>query len=161
MSAFSNSVPEADLTLNDFPQSVKHIVFMQQQEMLRHHLPGWRQIEAAGVQWRTYRGLFVHSWKGPAERRKLFRLCWGSGGGSCGMQRPWMLSEDSPQPGMRVVEFCPGGAIMPGGESYRRWNSAVFCEWTSKLQVALFSFFGKYTIVMSGICVKYGPCSKK
>lgn len=41
------------------------------------NLPRWRQIEAAGVQQRTYKGLFVHSWKGLAERQNLFWLCRG------------------------------------------------------------------------------------
>lgn len=106
----------------------------------RANLPRWRQIEAAGVQWRTFKGLFVHSWKVPAERRKLFWLCWARRWHqACSF--PGLMGKDSLEHGMRATEFWPADAIMPGGQSCRRGGSAVFWEWSLELQVALLCCF--------------------
>ncbi len=51
------------------------------------------------------------------------------------LQRPGMLRKDGPQP---VVEFWAWRCYRAWRGDYRRWNSAVFSEWTLKVQVALF-----------------------
>lgn len=119
------------------------------------NLPRQRQIEGAGVQWRTFKGLFVHSWKVPAERRKLFWLCWGRRWRQA-CSYPGMMGKDSLKHGMRATEFWPADAIMPGGQSCRRGNNAVFWEWSLKLQVALFSTF--FFLQKLYYCDGYNQC---